>query len=207
MLNLIICTSIPTKSTMLITNCVISQTKMLLSLYHAIVIYVTYWIGINCVANGAGLVALFVPGLNVPLMVFGVGGSILGVWGRIQSDKHIKEEFANIMSDIENHKDYSLISFSDLMKQKQNEFEEKRNRLMNHFGYNLNGANSVAIIEMIIDCMLTRRLFGPHERKGIKGEVTMDIVAQLKSTVSFLFERYGKHAFNFVDDTFELTLG
>ena len=171
------------------------------------VIYVTYWTGINCLANSAGLVALFVPGLNIPLMALGMGGSILGVWGRIQSDKRIKEEFANIMSDIENHKDYSLISFSELMQQKQKEFEEKRNRLMNHFGYNLNGANSVALIETIIDCMLTRRLFDPHERIGIQGEVTMDIVAQLKSTVSFLFERYGKHTFNFVDDTFELTLG
>src|SRR5262249_4538809 len=50
------------------------------------------WTMVNCIANSTGLVAVFVPGLNIPLITIGIVGSIIGIWGRITSENEINEE-------------------------------------------------------------------------------------------------------------------
>ncbi len=76
-------------------------------------------------------------GMVVPLMVAGIGGSIVGVTMRIMTDKANKKEFADIMSEIEGNEDYRMISFSDVIIKKQKHFEERRTHLMEKHNFTI----------------------------------------------------------------------
>lgn len=178
------------------------------------------WTGVNCLANAVGVAAIFLPGehfhfiikcskahlstligLNVPLIVAGVGGSLIGVYKRIESDNKNKKEFADIMKNIEEHSDYKMISFSDVITQKQKQFEESRTHLMEHYNFNGVTANIVATLQMIIDSMLTNMVMPRQQQQGIQTEITFDILSQIKNAVGVAFQKYGRHMFNLMDDT------
>ncbi|KAG4067383.1 hypothetical protein HA402_015819 [Bradysia odoriphaga] len=165
------------------------------------------WTGVNCLANAAGVAAIFIPGLNVPLMVAGIGGSVIGIWKRIESDKKNKEEFADIMKAIEGHDDYKMISFADVIIQMQAKFEETRDQLIENYKFDKHAANIVATLQMIIESMLNNLIVAPEQQQGIQKEIAVDILSQIKNFISVAFQNYGRHLFNMMDDTFDYMVG
>jgi len=146
-------------------------------------------------------------GFNMPLILAGVGGSVIGVWKRIQTDRENKQKFVDIMNEIEGHNDYRMISFSDVIIQKQNQFEEIRAHLIANYNFNEHEANIVATLQMIIDSMLTNMIMQRQQHQGIQTEIAADILSQLKNFIGVTFQKYGKHMFNLMDDAVDVTVG
>lgn len=110
------------------------------------------------------------------------------------------------MNEIEGHSDCKMIAFSDVITRMQQQFEKTRDQLMENYNFDINAANIVATLQMIIESMLNNIKIAPQQQQGIQAEITADILSQLKNCISVAFQKYGRHVFNLMDDTFECTV-